>query len=220
MVQWRTGTHQLQILQMIQFLLALCEVDISDKSEPSWIFSSVRLGLWAFFTLAWNRKLAKNELKFNSQLKTYFWLFFIINLYWKWLNYAARSYYWTLKTPFVLICLDKWSWNWLRSCYRSKIGKFDIHTVSSVSARELKCPSLARLRTFIAWLRSSRKIPAQTHHETKYVCIWNVATISKFSHKLNTYVFWKRKTFTVLVDGNRPHYDKRTLSWWTEIKKM
>ena len=36
--------------------------------------------------------------------------------------------------------------------------------VSSVSARKLKCPSLAWLGTFIAWLGSSRKIPAWAHH--------------------------------------------------------
>ena len=80
---------------------------------------------------------------------------FMIKLNSKWLNYAARSYYSTLKTPFVLISLDKWSWNWLESCYRSKIGKFDIHTVSSVSARELKCLSLALLELENSSLNSS-----------------------------------------------------------------
>ena len=40
-----------------------------------------------------------------------------------------------------------------------KIASF----VSSVSARKLKCPSSARLGTFIAGARSSRKIPARTH---------------------------------------------------------
>ena len=38
-----------------------------------------------------------------------------------------------------------------------------IGIVSSVSARKLTCPSLARLGTFIARARSSRKIPARTH---------------------------------------------------------
>ena len=38
----------------------------------------------------------------DSQLKIYFWLIFIINLYWKWLNYAAKSYYSTLKILFML----------------------------------------------------------------------------------------------------------------------
>ena len=35
---------------------------------------------------------------------------------------------------------------------------------SSFSARKLKCPSSARLGTFIARARSSRKNPARTHH--------------------------------------------------------
>ena len=77
------------------------------------IFSSARLV--TFFNSAWNRKLAENKPKLDSQLKTYIWLFFIINLYWKWLNYAGKSYHSTVKRPFVLISLDKWSWNWLES---------------------------------------------------------------------------------------------------------
>ena len=132
----------------------------SDESEPSRrIFSSSRLV--AFFTSARNQKLAENEPKFDSHLKTYSWLFFIINLYWKWLNYAAKSYHSTLKRPFVLISLHKWSWNWLGSCYRSKIGKFDIHIVSivsSVSAQKLKFPSSA-------WLGSARNLHSSARLE-------------------------------------------------------
>ena len=67
----------------------------------------------------------------------------------------------------MLINLEKWSWIWLESCYRSKIEKFDIHfvnIVSSVSARKLKCSSSARLGTFIARLGSSWKNPARAHH--------------------------------------------------------
>ena len=40
----------------------------------------------------------------------------------------------------------------------------NLKLVSSVLARKLKCPSLARLGTFLARARSSRKIPARTHH--------------------------------------------------------
>ena len=38
--------------------------------------------------------------------------FFIINLFWKWLNYVLLCY----------INSDKWSWNWLNSWYRSIIA--------------------------------------------------------------------------------------------------
>ena len=71
----------------------------SDESEPSWHepeleLKDFQLGsaqLVAFSPSARNQKLAQNEPKFDFELKTYFWLFFVINLYWKWLNYAARS---------------------------------------------------------------------------------------------------------------------------------
>ena len=99
--------------------------------------------LESFFASARDWKLANNELKFDSQLKTYFWLIFIIKLYRKWQNYVAKSYYTTLKTPLVLISSDKWLWNWLESCFSSKIGRFDIHIVSSVSARKMEYTSLA-----------------------------------------------------------------------------
>ena len=39
-----------------------------------------------------------------------------------------------------------------------------VNIVSSVLAQKLKCPSSARLGTFIARLGSSRKIPARAHH--------------------------------------------------------
>ena len=48
----------------------------------------------------------ENWLKKELQLKNYFWLTFIINLFWKWLNYAAKSYYSTLKRPFCFLNLD------------------------------------------------------------------------------------------------------------------
>ena len=44
-----------------------------------------------------------------------------------------------------------------------RLGNLIVNIVSSVSARKLKCPSSARLRTFIARAGSSRKIPARTH---------------------------------------------------------
>ena len=111
---WKIQTTFIRVLDYLNtndYLNTILEVKshwqyfylvISDEFEPSWrLFSSARLV--AFLTSARNQKLAKNELKFDSQLKTYFWLIFIINLYWKRLNYAAKSYNSTLKTPFVLI---------------------------------------------------------------------------------------------------------------------
>ena len=86
----------------------------------------------AFFTSARNKKLAENEPKFDSELKTYFWLFFIKNLYWKWLNYAAKSYHSNAKRPFVLISLHKWLWNWLE--LGAKLGNL-IYILSVLSAR-------------------------------------------------------------------------------------
>ena len=63
---------------------------------------SAWLGSWPFFTSARNQKSAENEPKFDSQLKIYFWLIFIITF----LNYAVKlysSYNSTLKTPYLLI---------------------------------------------------------------------------------------------------------------------
>ena len=73
----------------------------SDESELSWLepeleLKDFQLGsarLVVFSPSARNRKSAKNEPKFDSQLKTYFWLTFTINLFWKWLNYVAKSQY-------------------------------------------------------------------------------------------------------------------------------
>ena len=82
-----------------------------SQSGLSWrIFSSAR----DLFHFSSKSKISiENEPKFDSQLKIYyFWLILIINLYWKWLNYADKSYY---STPFVLKNSNKWSWNWLES---------------------------------------------------------------------------------------------------------
>ena len=94
-----------------------------SSHSSSWrIFSSARLGSWPFSLQLEieNRPQTSRNLIFCW--RSIFLLIFIINLYWKWLNYAAKSNYSTLKTPFVLINSDKWSWNWLESCYWSKIG--------------------------------------------------------------------------------------------------
>ena len=85
------------------------KIQTFDESEPSWLeplleLKDFQLGsvrLVAFFNSA--RKLVEKEPKFNSQSKTNFWLSFIINLYWKWLNYGAKSYFSTLNRTFVLI---------------------------------------------------------------------------------------------------------------------
>ena len=85
---------------------------------------SARLGLaFDLFHFSSKSKIGRKraEIWFSVE-DLFFLLIFIINLYWKWLNYAAKSNYSTLKTPFVLINSDKWSWNWLESCYWSKIG--------------------------------------------------------------------------------------------------
>ena len=124
----------------------------SDESKLSW------LGLACdIFHFSFKSKIGQKGAEIWLSVEDLFWLIFIIKLYWKWQNYVAKSYHSTLKKPFVLISSDKWSWNWLESWYRSKIGKFDIHIVSSVSARKLKCPSSA-------WLDSTREISARTHH--------------------------------------------------------
>ena len=151
-------------------------VSSSDGSEPSWLEQKdFQLGSWLFHFSS-KSKIDQKRAEIRFSVEDLFLIIFIITLYWKWLNYAAKSYYSTLKTPFLLRNSDKWTWNWLESCYWSKIGKLDcnfknlqffyIHIVgivSSVSARKLKCPSSARLGTFIARARSSRKIPARTH---------------------------------------------------------
>ena len=60
--------------------------------------------------------------------------------------------------------------NWLKSWYRpsdnKNLGKNELKKFrfSSVSARKLKCPSLAQLGTFLARLGSSQKISARAHH--------------------------------------------------------
>ena len=108
-----------------------------SQSGLSWrIFSSAR----DLFHFSSKSKISiENEPKFDSQLKIYyFWLILIINLYWKWLNYADKSYY---STPFVLKNSNKWSWNWLESYYWSKNGKldlrfFDIHIVGTYLCKE------------------------------------------------------------------------------------
>ena len=57
--------------------------------------------LVTFFTSAWNRKSSENEPNFDSQLEFYFWLISILNLYWKLLNYAAKTYYSILRSGVV-----------------------------------------------------------------------------------------------------------------------
>ena len=87
--------------------------------SSSWkIFSSALFGLRSFSL----QLEIENWPKTSQKQILSFWLFLIINLFWKWLDYAVRSYYSTLKTPFVLIKLDKQSWNWSKSCCRSKLG--------------------------------------------------------------------------------------------------
>ena len=71
-------------------ILVMSPSRAGSSHSSSWrIFGSARLV--TFFTSARNQKLAQNEPKFDFELKTYFWIFCVINLYWKWLNYAARS---------------------------------------------------------------------------------------------------------------------------------
>ena len=79
---------------------------------------SSRSSNWRIFSLAWlvtyfasarNQKTAKNKLNFQFPVGDLF-------LIWKWINYAAKSYHTTLKTP---LCFIKW----LKSC---KNGKFEI----------------------------------------------------------------------------------------------
>ena len=67
----------------------------------------------------------------------------------------------TLKTPNLLIDDHKI----FQEHDNKNLGKIVKKKIfSSVSARKLKCPSSARLGTFIARLGSSRKIPARAHH--------------------------------------------------------
>ena len=49
----------------------------------------------------------------------------------------------------------------IKTCGKNELKNFRF---SSVSAQKLKCPSSARLGTFIARLGSSREIPAWAHH--------------------------------------------------------
>ena len=59
--------------------LALGWIHSSDESEPNWrIFSSARLGSWPFSL----QLKVKNWPKTGRNLKTYLWLFLIVNLYW------------------------------------------------------------------------------------------------------------------------------------------
>ena len=77
--------------------LALGWIHSSDESEPNWrIFSSARLGSWPFslqlkvkdfqfgsapLPISLQLKV-KNWPKTGRNLKTYLWLFLIVNLYW------------------------------------------------------------------------------------------------------------------------------------------
>ena len=79
-------------------------MDISDEFEPSWLklkdFQLCSTQLVAFFTSARNQKLAENEPKFDSQLKTYF----LVNFHNKVIFFLLESYSngWTsLKILFV-----------------------------------------------------------------------------------------------------------------------
>jgi hypothetical protein len=80
-----------------------------SSHSSSWgIFSSARLV--TFFTSARKRKLAKNEPKIGRKWAKIRFSVFIINLYWKWLNYAAKlhnSYNSTLKTLYLLKMIMK-----------------------------------------------------------------------------------------------------------------
>ena len=96
--------------------------------ELSWrIFSSAQL--MAFSTSAQNQKIGRKEPKFDCQLKTNFWITFVINKLLlkitKLCSQIMKSYYSTLKIPSCYINSDEWLWKWLESCYRSKIGKFE-----------------------------------------------------------------------------------------------
>ena len=79
------------VLKRLKTPLSNIKMVPRDEPVPSWL-GRKDFRLVTFFTSTRNQKLAKNEPKFDSQLKTYFLLIFIINL-------AAKSYYSTLKTP-------------------------------------------------------------------------------------------------------------------------
>ena len=65
---------------------------------------------------------------------------------------------------------NKWSWNWLESCYRSKIGKFIVvlnYIGSKIVSSKIEMPQLCLtpLGTFSARHGSAWEISARTQHQ-------------------------------------------------------
>ena len=120
-----------------------------SSHSSSWrVFSSAR----DLFHFSSKWKSAKNEPKIGWKWAKIQFLFFIKNLYWKWLNYAAQLYNSALKKPHLLINDYEIDYNHVikaKSWGKNELLRFfDIHIVgivSSVSARKSRCPSSARL---------------------------------------------------------------------------
>ena len=112
---------------------------------------SAWLGSWPFHFSSELKIDWKTSWNFNSQLKTYFLLFSIIKL----TKLCIWIKLFTFKNTKVQINDHKIDWNHdtglliITTWGKNELKKFRF---SSVSARKLKCPSSARLGTFIARL--------------------------------------------------------------------
>ena len=129
-----------------------------SSHSSSWsIFSSARLGSWPFFL----------QLELFFQLENLIYSFFSSNFLFSPQNFVIlqrnsiiyRRIEWKLYCFFL-----KWLIFGVKKENWSKKAIYQRKKSSSLSARKLKCPSSAQLGTFIARARSSRKIPARTHH--------------------------------------------------------
>ena len=103
-------------------------------SSSSWRISA-RLGSWPFHFSS-KSKIGQKRAKIQFSVEDLLLIIFYDKLVLKMTKLCNEN--------FVLISLHKWSWNWLESCYSSKIRKFDVHIVSivsSVSAQKLSAPA-------------------------------------------------------------------------------
>ena len=142
----------------------------SDNSR--WrIFSSARRGAWPFSL----QLESENRPKTSRKWAKIRFSIFIIKLYWKLLNYAAKLYNSTLKTPYLLINDHEIDWNHVieaksdnKNLGKNEFKKFETfwHTYCQLSfSSKMKVPQLGLtwLGTFTARARWSWKIPAWTH---------------------------------------------------------
>ena len=141
----------------------------SDESESSWLKlkgSAHDLFLSVFLSLR------------------FFWPFFLyFDKNWCFIHYYFCFSLWQ---TFIFLEISGFlgqKWVKLRkNCFELK----SIRIASLVSARNLMCPSSARLRTFSARLNLSQRIHAQTHHYWLVIIVLFCLWASQFQRKISS----------------------------------